>query len=263
MRYYSTIGMSAEQFAELSQQVSRRLWETGLVEQYFSLSFDRQLEVMLLVLRQNLSQMVAAEMFAVSQSTISRIVRRLGAVVSEVLGDVDQTVYEVGGGRVVLIDGTFVPTGNRPGHGRELERANYSGKHRVQCLNIQVASRTDGSLIAVSDPVPGARHDCAALQLTGWDQQVESITWIADTAYTGTGAITPRKRPRGKPRPAADKIFNKSIASIRAVVEHAIRHLKEWKVLATGYRGRLRDLPPTIRTVYRLEMFRQASALDE
>lgn len=228
MRYYTTIGMSAEQFAEPSQHVSRRLWETGLVEQYFSLSFDRQLEVMLLVLRQNLSRMVAAEMFAVSQSTISRIVRRLSAVVREVLGEVDQTLSEVGGGRVVLIDDTFVPTGNRPGRGRELERANDSGKYGVQCLKIQVASRTDGSLIAVSDPVLGARHDSAALQLTGWDQQVESITRIADTAYTGTGAITPRKRPRGKPRPTADNIFSKSIASIRAVVEHTIRHLKDW-----------------------------------
>ncbi len=72
----------------------------------------------------------------------------------------------------------------------------------------------------------------------------------------GTNAITPRKKPRGVKRPEADKIFTKSVSSIRAAVEHAIRHLKEWKVLATGYRGPLRELPAAIRTVARLELFR-------
>ncbi len=53
-----------------------------------------------------------------------------------------------------------------------------------------VAGTLDGYVIATtSDPVPGRRHDSAAVQLCGWDQPLEDMTWIADTAYIGAGAI--------------------------------------------------------------------------
>ncbi len=177
-------------------------------------------------------------------------------VLQDVLGMSEPQLSDVAVGRVLLIDGTFVPTGNRPGQGRDVEKANYSGKHHVQCVNVQVACLTDGTLATVSEPVAGARHDAAALRLCGWDDQLKDTAWIADTGYVGMNAITPRKKPRGVKRSEADKIFNKSVSSIRAAVEHAIRHLKEWKVLATGYRGRLQELPAVIRTVTRLELFR-------
>ena len=109
----------------------------------------------------------------------------------------EPTMCDVADRRVLLVDGTFVPTGNRPGQGRDVEKANYSGKHHVQCLNIQVACWTDGTLATVSEPVAGSRHDGAALRLAGWDQQLTDTTWIADTGYVGTNAITPRKKPRG------------------------------------------------------------------
>ena len=44
--------------------------------------------------------------------------------------------------------------------------------------------------------------------------------------------------------------------SIRSHVEHAIGHLKQWKTIATGYRGRLTELPESIATITRLELFR-------
>lgn len=38
--------------------------------------------------------------------------------------------------------------------------------------------------------------------------------------------------------------------------EHAIGHLKNWKMLAKGYRGRLADLPGIIRVITKLELYR-------
>jgi hypothetical protein len=44
--------------------------------------------------------------------------------------------------------------------------------------------------------------------------------------------------------------WNTGISRIRAVVEHAITHLEQWKpILAAGYRARLTELPTVIRIV--------------
>jgi hypothetical protein len=42
----------------------------------------------------------------------------------------------------------------------------------------------------------------------------------------------------------------------RSAVERCIAHLKNWKILATGYRGRLAELPNVIRIVTRIEFYR-------
>ncbi len=217
----------------------------GMDESQFALDFDAQVESTLVLLRLNVTQMVVAELFGVWQATVSRVVSRTMPVLQQVLGMSEPTMSDVADGRVLLIDGTFVPTGNRPGQGWDVEKANYSGTHHLQCVNIQVACVTDGTLATVSEPVAGARHDAAALRLCGWDGQLEDTTWIADTGYVGTNAITPRKKPRGVKRSEADTIFTKSVSSVRAAVEHAIRHLKEWKVLATALPG------PTTRAARR------------
>ncbi|QWL27332.1 hypothetical protein E2R33_00915 [Rathayibacter toxicus] len=94
-------------------------------------------------------------------------------------------------GRVVLVDGTDVPTGNRALAGRD----NYSGKRRRQGLNVQIASDLNGLLLCVPDPVPGARHDRAAITLCGWEPLLDRTEWRADPASTSTSAVTPRKNP--------------------------------------------------------------------
>ena len=81
-------------------------------------------------------------------------------------------------------------------------------------------------------------------------------TWVADSAYTATTAITPVKKPLNQPLSDWEKRFNKTIASIRAGIEHCIAHLKNWKILAKGYHGCLEELPAIIRIVTQLELLR-------
>jgi biotin operon repressor len=259
MRYKSTTGFSRRQFAHLAQLVSDELLSRGFCELWFKLSFAKQLEVTLVALRNNVAHELIADMYGVSQPTIWRAVERVKKTLGAVLDVNPSDIGAVRPGRVLLIDGTVIPTGNRPGQGRDVEKENYSGKHRVQGLNVQIAADTDGTLLAVSQPVPGRRHDSAAFTLTGWAEQIKGRDWIADTAYTSFGAITPHKKKRGEPRSEADKIYNRSVSSIRAAVEHAVRRLKEWKIMATGYRSRLSDLPKTITLITQLEIYRQAT----
>jgi hypothetical protein len=98
----------------------------------------------------------------------------------------------------------------------------------------------NGQLLAVADPVPGRTHDRAAFTATGFDQLLIDTDTVGDLGYQGTTVIRPRRKRPGHPdHDPATTIRNRSIASIRVAVERAIAHWKNWKILATGYRGRL------------------------
>ncbi|WP_308471240.1 transposase family protein, partial [Rathayibacter tritici] len=72
----------------------------------------------------------------------------------------------------------------------------------------------------------------------------------------GTTATTPRKRPHGTTLDDNTKKSNREISRTRSAVERCIAHFKNWKIIATGYRGRLSELPAIIRTITKLELYR-------
>jgi hypothetical protein len=49
---------------------------------------------------------------------------------------------------------------------------------------------------------------------------------------------------------------NYSVNRLRAAVERAISHLKNWKILKTGYHRIMTDFPDVLRSVTALEFFR-------
>ncbi|MEU2835475.1 transposase family protein [Streptomyces lavendulae] len=63
------------------------------------------------------------------------------------------------------------------------------------------------------------------------------------------GGNSPRRKPPGQERSTGDKEANRSINTLRAAVERAIAHLKDWKILATRYRGPLTHFPLVAKTV--------------
>jgi len=252
MHYQSTTGVFDEQFDEIIGRISEVVAGRGSRGGRPALLGLRvQLELLLVGLRQNLNQMALGDMYGVSQSTVSRIYRTLMPLLDQVLCINEPNIHAVFRNREVLIDGTDVPTRNRKGADQ-----NYSGKRHRQGLNIQIAASTNGSLLAVSDPMPGCRHDRRAITECGWETVLQDCNWIADPAYQGTTAITPKKRTTHRALTNHEKVTNKSISARRSAVERCISHLKNWKILATGYRGILTELPNVIRIVCRLEFFR-------
>ena len=255
MRYQSTTGLDREQILELVSRINqvlvgrkRRKSRTG---RRTLLGSYRQVVLVLTLVRQNINQACAADLFEVSQPTVSRIYRKLLPLIEQVVCVHQPTLAEAFAKRIVLVDGTDVPTGNRAGAGE-----NYSGKRHRQGLLVQVGADLSGMLLAVSDPLPGARHDRWAVAETGWEEALATVSWVADPAYVGTTAVTPQKRMRGKDLTDDRKANNKTISGMRSAVERAIAHLKNWKILATGYRGRLAELPNVIRIIVKLEFYR-------
>lgn len=216
---------------------------------------------MLIYLRHNLSQALLAELFGCSQPTVSRLIGRLGPVITAVLTPHAEQVAAQQLRSTVRVDGFLAPTGDR--RTDTYTSGMYSGKRHRCGFNIQVVGSAYGRLVLVGAPQPGAMHDAKAWHASGLAAIFAGRLHgdggpggFADTAYTGTGPLVPRRKPNRQELTESARDFNHAIASHRASVERVIAHLKNWKLLATGYRGPLDRFPVFLDTITKLEIYR-------
>lgn len=254
MRYHSTTGLDQAQIRELVRRIGQlQPHSNPQVGRPPVLGLHRSVLLTLVLLRQNLPQTVAADLFGISQPTVSRVFRRVAPLIGQVTCPHSPPLPQALTGRVVIVDGTLVPTGNRAGH----RKANYNGKRHRAGLGIQILACLDGTLLHVTTPLPGRTHDSHAFALTGLANLLAHTPVLGDLGYQGTHAIRPRrKRPGHTEHSSEDETWNHGIRQLRWAVEQAIAHLKNWKILATGYRARLTELPTLIRIVTTLEYYR-------
>lgn len=131
----------------------------------------------------------------------------------------------------LVVDGTLVPTWNW----RSLGKTNFSGKHKRAGFNHQVICTLDGRLLAITDPLPGARHDAHAFRAHGLEKLLDSST-LADKGYVGLGLATPARRKPGQKLAKEQRRNNQVINRLRSVVERVIAQIKTWRVLHSGFR---------------------------
>jgi hypothetical protein len=247
----STTGLAVDQIEELVARIWQITPRSKPQGRSPILGLYRAVVLTLVHVRQNLNQAAVGDLFGVSQPTVSRIYRKMLPLIGQALCLHVPDIEEAIRGRLVLIDGTDVPTGNRAG-----VEGNFSGKRRRAGLHIQIAADTTGGLLGISVPLRGSIHDRKAFTECGWEARMADTTVMADPAYQGTHAITPRKKPQGGELSVGDKANNRNISSTRSAVERCIAHLKNWKMLADGYRGRLAELPAVIQIITALEFYR-------
>ncbi|SDN30878.1 transposase family protein [Actinomyces ruminicola] len=219
------------------------------------LGLYQRVKLTVMALRHNISQELLAEIFDISQPTACRIISAYTSLIAHALGEAVPTVEDLDPTTTLIIDGTVLKTWDwkdTPGL--------FSGKYRTTGLNVQVACTPSGAIAWVSDPLPGATHDAAALRASGLldvppDHLPDGATaalHIGDKGYLGLGMTTPIKKLSGMPLHEADKAFNTSINRIRYMAERTIANLKTWRVLHTGYRRPIQTFPTTITTVLAL-----------
>ncbi|WP_327591591.1 transposase family protein [Streptomyces chartreusis] len=209
--------------------------------------------LVLFLLRQDPVQEAAAELFGVSQATVSRRWTALLPVVEKVLASHIPDPSEASAGRIVLVDGTLVTTWDWASEGTTM----FSGKHRDTGFNLQVAATLTGDLLAVSAPVSGSGHDMHAWRQSFFPDAFAGREGMGDLGYVGSGLLTPRRKPRGQERSMGDKVANHSVNTLRAAVERAIAHLKDWKILATRYRGPLTRFALVAKTITALAFYKK------
>ena len=250
MRIYPTTGLTDDQFSDLFDRIAERfVWDSG-VGRPPELNLREALVVTLMYFRTNVPQDFIGSIFGVSQPTISRAISAVEAMVDAVLADCVPELCELMRGDTAIIDGTLLPCwswASKP----EL----FSGKHKTTGHNVQVVTNFDGKLCHISDPLPGSRHDKKALDESGITDSIDISISVADKGYQGTGAITPKKKPRGGELSAEEKEFNSTVNRIRYVVERAIANIKTWRILHTDYRRPIHTFNTAFRVIRALIFF--------
>ena len=117
----------------------------------------------------------------------------------------------------------------------------YSGKKTRHTLKVQVVvDEETGQIIDVSGSYPGPTSDMTVLKDSGvMDRLPPGLGLLGDLAYLGmdklspaVAAATPRRKPRGKPRPEEDIAYNREFSRRRVKVEHSIGRMKRFKAVA-------------------------------
>jgi hypothetical protein len=192
---------------------------------------------------------VLAYLFGVSDSTVSRLIKRVLPVLEaagrdtmrmpdpgkkrrRTLDDLLQDTPEL----TVVID-SFEQRVQRPRDRVEAD-SYYSGKKKQHTLKSQVAvDETTGQVVDVADSVRGPTADLKLLEQSQLlDRLPPGVGGLGDLAYVGIEKLhpdglgaAPRRKPRGKPRPAEDVTYNTAFSRRRIIVENTIGRMRRYQ----------------------------------
>lgn len=230
-------GLSVEQFDALVELVTQALdtpWRAA-VGRPRELDLGEAVFVTLVYARHNVTQELLGAFMGVDQSQISRVITDLTPVIEAVTAPYVPTEADATdalAGQVALVDGSLAPCWSWADR-RDL----WAGKHATTGHNFLVIADLLGRVRYVSDPRPGKDHDMSLVK----EETLARILAgagdvIADKGFQGSGYITPVKKPAGGELTWLQHDYNNKLSGLRAAVERAVAHIKNWKILHTDYR---------------------------
>jgi hypothetical protein len=192
---------------------------------------------------------VLGYLFGVSDSTVSRLIQRVLPVLEQAGRDT-MRMPDPGKNRrrtldallqdtpelAVVID-TFEQRVQRPRDKDEADGLD-SGKKKQHTLKSQVAvDEETGQVVDIADSVAGRKADIKLLEESDLLNRLpDGIGGIGDCAYQGIADLhphglgaSPRKKPRGKPRPPEDAAYNTAFSRRRIIVENTIGRLRRYQ----------------------------------
>ena len=217
----------------------------------FDLTVRDQILLTVIWLRKYPTQEVLGYLFGVSDTSAGRVVKRLlpmldrsgratmkmpdpGRKKRRQLSDVLTDTPEL----AVVID-TFEQRVQRHKERKQADE-HYSGKKKQHTLKSQVAiNELNGQVVDVPDSVVGPTADISLLEQSDLLNRLpEGVGAIGDLAYVGIDklhpkglAAAPRRKPKGKPRPKEDVVFNKAFSQRRIIVEHTIGRMRRYEAI--------------------------------
>lgn len=194
---------------------------------------------------------VLGYLFGISDSTVSRIIQRLLPVLEQAGRDtmrmpdpgrkrrrsLDQLLSDTP--ELAVVIDSFEQKIQRPKDPGQRDQF-YSGKKKTHTLKSQVAVNEEtGAIVDVSESVAGPLADIKLLQQSGLMKRLpQGVGGIGDLAYVGIDklhpkglAASPRRKPRGKPRPPEDVAYNTAFSRRRIIVENSIGRLRRYQSL--------------------------------
>jgi hypothetical protein len=233
----------------------------------FDLDPADQILLTIVWLRQYPTQEVVGFLFGVSDSTALRAIARCLPLLEQ-SGRDTMRMPDPGRGRrkklaqllaetpelAVIID-TFEQRIQRP---RRQQRAYYSGKKKAHTLKVQVAvDEETGEVADVAESRPGRWSDLKVLRRSKLKGRLPGgLGALGDLAYVGVAdwhpeglGATPRRKPRGQPRPEEDRRFNRAFSRRRIKVEHTIGRMRRYQALSQVDRHHRRGHAARVRAV--------------
>jgi len=159
-------------------------------------------------------------------------------------------------GLAVLVD-TYEQRVQRHEEREEADRW-YSGKKKAHTVKTQVAvDERDGRIVDIPPSVRGPTADLVVLKGSGLLPRLPTGVGICgDLAYVGVNDLvpgvagaTPRRKPRGQPRPGEDVAYNTAFARRRVGVEHQIGRMRRYESLTQRDRHHRRGITARNRAV--------------
>ena len=248
-------------------------------------------------LRLHLTQELVAAWFGMAQYDISRDLRRLLPLIERHLpvpvilqpisaesGPVEPAVELVSWLKdlIAILDATEQPI-ERP-QDAEPQREYYSGKKKRHTVKTQVVVNSGGEIAAMTPAEPGKTAD---IEIAKGSRVVERLPEGAqvydDKGYVGLEKTvplraapepageeasaeaagprvvlhTPTRKPRGGELTPKQKERNRQIGKVRIIVEHALAHLKNWRILAERFQCVLAIYTNIFRTIAGLVNFQK------
>lgn len=222
-------------------------------------SAQQKLFFILLYYKAYPTQDVMGLLFGITQGQVSDWVKRLTAVVSELMPlhrpvrqarQLAQLLAEQPELQEVIIDGTErrMP---RPQH-RGKQKRFYSGrKKRHAVKNVIIVGRR--KVLWCSPTVPARCHDKtvadkARLRLP------DKIHLLADSGFEGleagqAGVVTPWKRRNGRRLHWKRRKFNRLLAGHRIAVEHTLASVKRLRILRDEFRNRRKGMVDEVMVI--------------
>jgi hypothetical protein len=122
----------------------------------------------------------------------------------------------------------------------------YSGKRKRHTAKMQVLSTRNKLILHLCRHVPGRVSDLLLLRATGVMRKIpKGVVVRVDKGYEGleeeypkVRVEKPRKARRAHPLTVLERIYNRAMSTLRIPVEHAIGHLKKYRLLAGIYRAK-------------------------
>jgi hypothetical protein len=233
----------------------------------FDLEPTDQLLLTIVWLRHYPTQEALGYLFGVSDSSALRAIRRCLPLLEQA-GKDTMRMPDPGRGRrkklptllhdtpasAVLVD-TFEQRVQRP---KRRQRAYYSGKKKAHTLKSQVAvDEESGRVVDVAASVPGPWADIKVLERSRLLHRLPAwVGAIGDLAYVGIEELhpdrlgaAPRRKPRGQPRPADDRRYNRLFARRRIRVEHGIGRRRRYQALSQADRHHRKGHTARVRAV--------------
>jgi hypothetical protein len=212
---------------------------------------------------------VLGYLFGVEETTALRTVRRVVPVL-ERLGLDTMRLPDPGRGKraslelllretpglAVVVD-TYEQRVQRHTQRGEADRW-YSGKKKAHTAKTQVTvDERDGRIVDIAPDVPGPTADITVLKGSGMLARLpQGVGVLGDLGYVGMDGLapgvqgaTPRRKPRGRPRPAEDVAYNTAFARRRVVVEHSIGRMRCYESVTQRDRHHRRGLTARNRAV--------------